>query len=112
MGQIPDTAAGRLLFAWLAAFNGTDPLTAGKALSAAGLDSAEAAQVELRKETGGFTLLSAKEVEPGLLVFRLHDQTTAANEALGTLQVRPGSNPATIARFSLSAVPPLRTKAP
>jgi hypothetical protein len=61
--------------------------------------------MELRQQTGGFNLLSAKEVQPGVLVFRLRDQTPSAIEALGTLQVRPNSNPATIASFSLRAVP-------
>lgn len=106
LGQIPDSAAGRLLYAWLAAFNGTDPSAFGRALPTAEAGSVEAAQVELRTETGGFTLLSAAEVQPGVLVFRLHDQTPSATEALGTLQVRPNSNPASIASFSLRAVSP------
>jgi hypothetical protein len=62
--------------------------------------------MELRKHTGGFNLLSAKEVQPGVLVFRLRDQTPSANEALGTLQVRPDSDPAAIASLSIRAVPP------
>jgi hypothetical protein len=40
--------------------------------------SAAVAQIELRKRTGGFNLLSAKEVQPGVLVFRLRDQTPSA----------------------------------
>jgi hypothetical protein len=59
--------------------------------------------MELRRQTGGFNLLSAKEVQPGVLVFRLHDQTPSATEVLGTHQVRPNSSPATIASFSLRA---------
>ena len=112
LGQIPDSAAGRLLYAWLAAINGTDPSAVANALPTPEVGSTEAAQLELRKETGGFTLLSAREIEPGVLVFRLHDQTPAANEALGILQVRPGSNPATIASFSLSAAPNSQPKLP
>ena len=38
------------------------------------------------------------------LRFRLRDQTPSATAVLGTLQVRPNSNPATIASFSLRAV--------
>ena len=49
------------------------------------LASATAAQMELRRQTGGFSLLSAKEVQPGVLVFRLRDETPSATEALGTL---------------------------
>jgi hypothetical protein len=111
VGLIPDTPAGRLLYGWLAAFNQTSYPALGNALPNVALASAAAAQIELRQQTGGFNLLSAKEVQPGVLVFRLRDQTPAAIEALGTLQVRPSSNPATIASFSLRAVPPPRENA-
>jgi len=40
-----------------------------------------------------------------VLVFRLRAQNPSPTEVLGTLQVRPNSNPATIASFSLRAVP-------
>lgn len=111
VGLIPDTSAGRLLYGWLAAFNQASYSALGNALPNVALASAAAAQIELRQQTGGFNLLSAKEVQPGVLVFRLRDQTPAAIEALGTLQVRPNSNPATIASFSLRAVPPPRENA-
>ena len=111
VGLIPDTPAGRLLYGWLAAFNQASYPALGNALPNVALASAAAAQIELRQQTGGFNLLSAKEVQPGVLVFRLRDQTPAAIEALGTLQVRPNSSPAAIASFSLRAVPPLRQDA-
>ena len=110
VGLIPDTPAGRLLYGWLAAFNQASYPALGNALPNVALASAAAAQIELRKQTGGFNLLSAKEVQPGVLVFRLRDQTPSAIEVLGTLQVRPNSSPAAIASFSLRAVPrPART---
>jgi hypothetical protein len=105
-GLIPDTPAGRLLYGWLAAFNQANYPALGNALPNVALGSAAAAQMELRQQTGGFNLLSAKEVQPGVLVFRLRDQTPAGVEVLGTLQVRADSNPAAIASFSLCAVPP------
>ena len=111
VGLIPDTPAGRLLYGWLAAFNQASYPALGNALPNVALASAAAAQIELRRQTGGFNLLSAKEVQPGVLVFRLRDQTPSAIEALGTLQVRPNSSPAAIASFSLRAVPPLRQDA-
>jgi len=110
VGLIPDTPAGRLLYGWLAAFNQASYPALGNALPNVALASAAAAQIELRQQTGGFNLLSAKEVQPGVLVFRLRDQTPSAIEALGALQVRPHSSPA-IASFSLRAVPPLRQDA-
>jgi hypothetical protein len=104
-GLIPDTPAGRLLYGWLAAFNQANASGLDNALPNEAPGSSAAAQMELRKQTGGFNLLSAKEVLPGVIVFRLRDQTPSAMEALGTLQVRPDSSPAAIASFSLRAVP-------
>lgn len=108
VGLIPDTPAGRLLYGWLAAFNQASYPGLGNALPNVALSPAAAAQIELRRQTGGFTLLSAKEVQPGILVFRLRDQTPSATEVLGTLQVQPKSSPASVASFSLRAVPALR----
>jgi hypothetical protein len=104
LGLIPDTPAGRLLYDWLAAFNQASYPALGNALPNVALASAVAAQIELRQQTGGFNLLSAKEVQPGVLVFRLRDQTTSRTEVLGTLLVRPNSSPTAIASFSLRAV--------
>ncbi len=111
VGLIPDTPAGRLLYNWLAAFNQASYPALGNALPTVALASAAAAQIDLRQQTGGFNLLSAKEVQPGVLVFRLRDQTPSAIEVLGTLQMRPDSNPPRIKNFSLRAVPPPRQNA-
>ena len=108
VGLIPDTPAGRLLYGWLAAFNQASYPALGNALPNVTLASAVVAQIELRRQTGGFCLISAKEVKPGVLVFRLRDQTQPSIEVLGALQVRPNSSPVTIASFSLRAVPPPR----
>ena len=105
VGFIPNTPAGHLLYNWLAAFNQASYPALANALPNVALDSATAAQMDLRQQTGGFNLLSAKEVLPGVLVFRLRDQTPLATEVLGTLEVRPKSNPASIASFSLRDVP-------
>lgn len=102
VGLIPNTPAGHLLYDWLAAFNQANSSALSNVLP--GIETA--GQMELRQLSGGFTLLSAKEVQPGILVFRLHDQTPAATEVLGTLQMRPNANPAAIATFSLRAVSP------
>jgi len=110
VGLIPNTPAGHLLYRWLAAFNQTSYSALEDALPNVALGPATAAQIELRKQTGGFNLLSAKEVQPGVLVFRLRDQTPSGREALGTLQVLPNSNPATIASFSVRVVPQNRNE--
>lgn len=111
MGLIPDTPAGHLLYDWLAAFNQANYPALADALPNVALASATDAQIELRQQTGGFNLLSAKEVQPGVLVFRLRDQTPSMMETLGTLQVRPDSSPATVASFSLRAAPSSRQDA-
>jgi hypothetical protein len=105
MGMIPNTPAGQLLYNWLAAFNKANYSALADALPTIALADTTTAQMDLRKQTGGFSLLSAKEVLPGVLVFRLHDQTPTGTDVLGTLQMRPNSNPATIESFSLRAVP-------
>jgi hypothetical protein len=112
VGLIPNTPAGHLLYDWLAAFNQANYPALANALPNVALAAATSAQMELRQQTGGLSLLSAKEVRPGILVFRLRDQTPSATEVLGTLQVRPNSSPATIASFSLRAVPSITAAAP
>ena len=104
-GLIPDSPAGHLLWAWLAAFNNGSGPALGRALPTRAPAPMVATLLALRATNGGFNLLSAREVQPGLLVFRLRDQTPDGNEALGTLQVRPGSNPPALSTFSLREVP-------
>ncbi len=103
-GQIPNSPAGHLLYAWLAAFNQASPPALDKALPTFAQASATDIQMQLRRQTGGFTLLSSREPQPGVIVFRLRDQTKAANEVLGTLLMNPDSAPPAIASFSLRAV--------
>ncbi len=112
VGLIPESPAGHLLYDWLAAFNQASYPALVNALPNHAPALAAAAQMELRKQTGGFNLLSAREIQPGTLVFRLSDQTPAGTEVLGTLQVIPGSIPAAIASFSLRAVPPHQQGSP
>ena len=107
-GMIPASPAGHLLFDWLAAFNQSSP----SALTALLPPSTTEAQLALRHQTRGFALISAREVEPGILVFRLRDQTPAATEVLGSLQMVPGSTPPAIATFSLRAVLPQNASEP
>ncbi|MGO4210356.1 hypothetical protein AB4Y89_16465 [Terriglobus sp. 2YAB30_2] len=103
-GLIPDTPSGHLLYKWLAAFNQASAPALVEAVPTLASEEVVAAQMDLREQTGGFALLSAKEVQPGVLVFRLQSQRPPAFEVLGTLQVRAGSNPASVASFSLRGV--------
>ncbi|QEE27164.1 hypothetical protein FTW19_03520 [Terriglobus albidus] len=103
-GLIPDSPAGHLLYKWLAAFNQASAPALAEAVPTPASEEVVAAQMDLREQTGGFALLSAKEVQPGVLVFRLQSQKPPAFEVLGTLQVRAGSDPASVASFSLRGV--------
>jgi hypothetical protein len=105
-GLIPNSTVGHLLYGWLAAFNQTNPGAMAQVLPSEVSGLTAEAQMELRQQTGGFNLLSAKEVAPGVLVFRLRDQTPDGNEVLGTLVMRPGSDPAEIASFRMRSAPP------
>lgn len=104
-GMIPDSPAGHLLYNWLAAFNQASGPGLVQALPTLASDDVVAAQLEVRKQSGGFGLLSAKEIQPGLIVFRMHSQIPPTYEVLGTLQMRKDSNPAEVASFSLRSVP-------
>ena len=106
VGLIPDTPAGRLLRGWLVAFNQANSDELADALPTAGRAPALASEMELRRQTGGFYLLSAKEVQPGLLVFRLQAQAPPSLEALGTLQLRDDTFLPEMASFSLRAIDP------
>ena len=102
-GLIPDDAAGHLLYRWLAAFNGANAAALAEAVPSDAPKPTVHTLLTLRQRTGGLRLLSAREVEPGVMVFRLQDQTPEAGEMLGTLRVRTGS--AELGSFSLRAVP-------
>ncbi len=105
VGRIPDTAAGHLLYGWLAAFNQSNEVAIARSLPHFADDATMAAQMELRQQTGGFALLSAREVQPGLLVFRLRSQAAPGSDVLGTLQMVPKAKEPAIASFSLREVP-------
>ena len=109
-GLIPSSPAGHLLYDWLAAFNKPDRDALKQTLQNIVSPSTTGAQMALRRRTGGFFLLSAKEVQPGLIVFRLREQSPPGTEALGTLLVHSKAVPATIASFSLRSIPPAATK--
>ncbi len=104
-GLIPDNPAGQLLYRWLAAFNAGSPDALAQAVPTDAPGSTVAALMTLRRQTGGLRLLSAKELTPGLLVFRLQDQTPAAGEVLGTLQLRATSTLPALQSFSLRTAP-------
>ncbi len=111
-GLIPDTAAGHMLYRWLAAFNQSNADALEQAVPSAAPARTSTALLALRFKTGGLRLLSAREVEPGNIVFRLQGQTPDAGEFLGTIRVRDGS--AEMDSFGLRAIeaPPVVSPKP
>ena len=104
-GLIPDDTAGHLLYRWLAAFNQSNAAALEQAVPNQAEDATVDALLAMRFKTGGLRLLSATEIEPGVMVFRLQDQTPDAGEMLGTLVVRQGSTE--LESFALREVPPV-----
>ncbi len=109
-GLIPDDIAGHALYRWLAAFNQSDATALEQAVPSKAPDATVDALLALRFKTGGLRLLSATEIEPGVLVFRLQDQTPDAGETLGALAVRPGSTE--LGSFALRTVPATPSASP
>jgi hypothetical protein len=107
VGLIPDTPTGHLFYQWLAAFNQGSLPALEHVLPNDATFATGAAQMALRVQTGGFFLLAAKEPQPGVIVFRMRDQTPEANEVLGTLHMRADSKPPTIASLSIRSVQPV-----
>jgi D-alanyl-D-alanine carboxypeptidase len=95
LGQttIPDTAAGRVLTAWLAAFNSGD---AGQIIT---FDDKYRTQLPplgqtlgLREQTGGFTLLSIEKSEPMAIEAVIQEKKSGTRSQL-RLEVTSGERP-------------------
>lgn len=70
----PDTLAGRVLTAWLDAFNSGDPAKMRAFQETYRRDPPPGSLVGLRHSTGGFTLLRVEKSEPGTLVALLQEK--------------------------------------
>jgi CubicO group peptidase (beta-lactamase class C family) len=91
--SIPDTAAGKVLTAWLAAFNSGD---AGQIIT---FDDKYRTQLPplgqtlgLREQTGGFSLVSIEKSEP-LLIEAVIDEKKSGTRSRLTLEVSSGERP-------------------
>jgi hypothetical protein len=101
---IPDTPAGKVLHAWLDAFNGGD-----RAKIEAYIKTFEPKQsvdfiLTFRSQTGGFDLLGIESSEPKLIKFRVKEKASPT-VAIGSIQLNDGQ-PATVEKFGLRAIPP------
>jgi hypothetical protein len=101
---IPDTAAGRTLKAWLAAFNSGDRSVMDAYYKKYDPSKSVDDEKRFRDMTGGFDLLKILKSEPlhvEFLVKEKHGDT----QAIGKIDVKEGE-PALVSDFGLRAIPP------
>jgi hypothetical protein len=101
---IPDTAAGRTLKAWLAAFNSGDRAVMDAYYKKYDPSKSVDDEKRFRDMTGGFDLLKILKSEP-LHVEFLVKEKRGDTQAIGKIDVKDGE-PALVSDFGLRAIPP------
>jgi hypothetical protein len=101
---IPDTPAGHSFKAWFDSFNSGDRAAIDAYIHKYEPDKSVDREMQFRSMTGGFVLLQILRSEPLRLEFLVKEQHTDT-KAIGKLELKPG-DPATVATFSLGAIPP------
>src|SRR5438270_10814494 len=96
---IPDTPAGRVLRAWLEAFNSGDKTKIEAYLRVHDPGKAPDRMADLREQTGGFELLGIDSSERSSIEFRVKE-VASPTEAAGSIEVND-SDPPTVKHFSL-----------
>ncbi len=103
--DIPDTPAGRVLRAWLEAFNSGDRGRMDDFLKSYGpkLNEAAIASAQFRGQSGGLGLLTITRNEPLTIGFRVQEKTQPT-VLTGKIKVT-AANPPAIENFVLSVIP-------
>jgi hypothetical protein len=101
---IPDTPAGKVLHAWLDAFNSGDRAKIEAYVKT--FDPKESADfmVTFHNQTGGFDLLAIESSEPKMIKFRVKEKTSPT-VAIGSIQLND-AQPPTVENFGLLGIPP------
>ncbi len=104
--DIPTTPAGKVLSAWLVAFNSGDhaKLEAYSKTYDSKHPDNFVTSAGFQQQTGGFDLLGIDNSEPLSITFRVKEKNSAT-VAVGHIQVT-NSQPVTVESFSLNAAPP------
>lgn len=102
--EIPDTPAGRVLSAWLQAFNSGDQAQLDAYYHKYQPSQSAKDQMPFRAQTGGFDLLQIIKSEPLHIEFLVKEKLSDTH-GLGKLDVT-NANPPQVANFSLRALPP------
>jgi retinol-binding protein 3 len=101
---IPDTPAGKILQAWLDAFNSGDRAKIEAYVKTFDPTKSADFMLTFRSRTGGFDVLGIESSEPKLIRFRVKEKASATL-AIGSLQVNDGQPPMVV-NFALRAIPP------
>ena len=101
---IPDTAAGRVLRAWLDAFNSGDRAKIETYIKTFDPQQSVERMVGFRDQTGGFDLLAIDSSDPSLIKFRVKEKASST-VGIGTIQLKDAQS-GVVETFSLRAIPP------
>ena len=101
---IPATPAGRVLQAWLDAFNSGDSARISAYCKTYQPQLLVDNQIAFRKQTGGFDLLSIEASQPTHIEYMVRERNSATT-AFGSIDLAAGE-PVKVASSSLLAVPP------
>jgi retinol-binding protein 3 len=102
--QIPETPAGRILRAWLDAFNSGDRATLETYIKTFDPKQSIDVMLNFRSQTGGFDLLGIESSEPKLIKFRVKEKASPT-VGIGSIQLND-AQPALVESFGLRAIPP------
>lgn len=102
--SIPDTPAGRVLRAWLDAFNSGDHAKVEAYVKTFNPKDSAERMMSFHDQTGGFDLLAIESSEPLLIKFRVKEKGSTTI-GIGSIEVKDG-DPPTVENFGLRAIPP------
>lgn len=101
---IPDTPAGRVLRAWLDAFNSGDRAKMEMYVKTYDPQEPVERMMSFFNQTGGFDLLAIESSEPLVIRFRVKEKGSPT-VGIGSLQLK-SDNSNTVENFGLRAIPP------
>jgi retinol-binding protein 3 len=101
---IPDTPAGEVLKAWLAAFNSGDRAQMDAYSKKFDPNQTADDMLSFHDQTGGFELLQIIKTEPRHVIFLVKEHNSET-KAIGDLEVKDAT-PTSVSGFGLRALPP------
>ena len=101
---IPDTPAGKVLRAWLDAFNSGDRTKVEAYIKTFDPQQTAERMMAFRNQTGGFDLLAIESSEPRLIKFRVKEKGSPT-VGIGSIQLK-NDDSGTVDSFGLRAIPP------